>query len=132
MAGRIVTRTVVNPRAIAAISSGLAEGLGTMAESILARTNPPDDPATSAQIAGGYGVWVDGQQVAGSGDAPHGVTPGPGVTLVVGYDFPARFNEIGSAHQPGRPFFTPEVLATVPGAPEFLRGPVQSRLAGRS
>lgn len=130
MARKVNARTVVNRQALTAIRAGEVNGMEALGQAIVARVHPPDDPATKARIPVDYGVWADGRKVAGGASKPHGTAIKQGVTLVVGVGFPGRFNEIGTSHQPARPFFTPEVLAELPETGNYLRPKVQAALRG--
>jgi hypothetical protein len=133
MAGRVSARTVVNRAALDAIRGAFVDGMAAMGTALVAGTHPPDDDPIGVGLVkeGDWAVWSDGKKVAGTGAKPKGVTTRHGVTLVVGYPFPARFNELGTIHQPARPFFTPTVLRIVPGVSEdYLRAPVRRALGG--
>ncbi len=53
-----------------------------------------------------------------------------GITLLAGFPFPARFNEMGTIHQPARPFFTPTLVEVLPGSDRYLSLAVRKRIAG--
>lgn len=127
------SRTVLNRRTLNALQAGFVDGLEDLGQAVLAATHPPhDDPAGQGlQVAGDYGVWANGRKVAGGATRkPRSVRTGKGITLVVGFPFPARFNEIGTVHQPARPFLTPAVLAETPNTPDLLGRKVRARLSG--
>lgn len=128
MARKPNVRTVLNRRALTAIRAGLVDGVEGLGQAIVARTHPPDDPRTAETIGVDYGVWADGRKVAGGASKPRGQSVRKGVTLVVGVGFPGRFNEIGTVHQPARPFFTPEVLAEIPETAGYLRPAVKAAI----
>lgn len=131
MARRETRATVVNRQALDAIRRGFVEGMAEQGRAVIADTNPPDDdPIGQGLVAeGDWGVWADGKKVAGTARKPRGANVKTGVTLLAGYPFPARFNEIGTVHQPGRPFFTPTVLRDLPGIAEsHFRRPVRLAL----
>ncbi len=65
--------------------------------------------------SGAAATYIDGRKVAGTGSAPRGQARKLGVTTIVGYGFPGRFNEVGTVNQPARPFFTPAMAAEVQG-----------------
>lgn len=127
---RTNARTVINRKALTAIRAGLVDGVEDLGRAIVARINPPDDPTTSETIGVDYGVWADGRKVAGGATKPRSQSVRKGVTLVVGVGFPGRFNEIGTVHQPARPFFTPEVLAEIPETAGYLRPAVKRAIGG--
>lgn len=128
MARKVSSRTVVNRKALTAIRAGLVDGMEAVGQAIVGQTRPPDDPTTVHKIEGDWGVWSDGRKVAGTAAKPRGAGIKQGVTLLVGFPFPARFNEMGTIHQPARPFFTPTVTEVVPGTGKYLSPAVRKRL----
>lgn len=133
MARKLSSRVVVNRKALSAIREGAVAGLEQLAIDTLAAAAPnvPDDDPIGVGLVttGSYGVWADGKKVAGLGQKPRREKVKTGVTLIVGYDFPARFNEGGTIHQPARPFLTPAMVKEVPGADKTLGVQVRRRLA---
>lgn len=133
MARKVSVRTVANKAALTAISNGLAEGLASVGRTIIERTRPPDaEPFGKGLVTtGDWGVWAGTRKVDGTASKPKQVRLKQGVvTLVAGYGFPGRFQELGTIRQPARPFLTPPVLEVTPTTPDHLRGPVQRALAG--
>lgn len=129
MARKISSRTVVNRKALSAISAGFVDGLEELGRTIVERVEPPDDPATKERIVGDYGVWANGRKVAGGASKPRAARVKEGITLIVGYPFPMRLQELGSVHQPARPVFSPVAFAELPGMGAYLKPPVRARLA---
>jgi hypothetical protein len=132
MARKINARTVVNRKALNAISSGFVAGMEAMGKAIIDRTTPPDaEPFGEGLVTtGDYGVWAGTKKVAGTATKPRAVRLSKtGITLLAGYGFPGRFQELGTIHQPARPFFTPSVLGELPDTHDHLKGPVRKALA---
>lgn len=128
---KVSARCVLNYKALDAIRKGLVDGLSDMGRATIADTHAPDDDPTGQGLVttGDWGVWADGRKVAGTASKPRTVkTPKGAIVLVVGYGFPGRFNELGTVHQPARPFLTPAMLETIPGTEDYVRGPVRAWL----
>ena len=116
MAGyKPTARTVLNRERLHEVDFALAKGLERLAEDVLERTDPPDAPVYGVGLIenGAYISYVDGKRVGGTtGKKPKSFkVRGQGVSIAVGFPFPARFNEIGTVKQPARPFFAPAVIA---------------------
>jgi hypothetical protein len=134
---KMTARVVLNRAALNELTLGVADGLFELAEKIISAANPPDDtPIGVGLVEAGAaiafvgrkkvgGTTVLGRQVA----KPRSATLGPGVTVIGGYGFPARFQELGTVHQPARPFLTPALLAELPGAAGYIRSAVSRRAA---
>jgi hypothetical protein len=120
-------RTVINRQALTALRAGFVDGMERFGQEIIARTNPPDDPATAKKIKGDWGVWSDGRKVAGTAAKPRGASVKQGVTLLAGFEFPARLQETGSVHQPARPFFSPEINGITEEIPGFMKAGVNAK-----
>lgn len=132
MARKVTARTVLNYKALDAISKGLADGMAILGKVIIAHTEPPDaEPFGKGLVTtGDYGVWVKGRKVAGTATKPRAARLSKtGITLLVGYGFPGRFQELGTVRQPARPFFTPVVNRELPGLEDHLKSPVRRALA---
>lgn len=132
MARKVSSRTVVNRKALDAISGGIVDGLAHMGATIIGRTRPPDaEPFGKGLVTtGDWGVWAGTRKVAGTASKPRGVKTAKGtIVMVVGFGFPGRFQELGTINQPARPFFTPVVLAETPATADHLRAPVRRALA---
>lgn len=89
-------------------------GLLAVAEEALARTDVWDQPPYGQGLIrqGAASGWLDGEQVGGTADLPTGEST-EGIVAYVGFPFPARFQEMGTVHQPARPRFAPAVLWAV-------------------
>lgn len=127
-----MNRVVVNPRARKAIRAGYVEGLAKLGEEFLEQTRPdiPDRPPIGEGLVteGAYGVFVDGERVAGTADLPR-QTSREGVVLVAGYPSPMRFHEEGTIHEPARPVLTPVIHELTPRTPEIVAPAVRKQLA---
>jgi HK97 gp10 family phage protein len=117
-------RVRMNREALGVILREYADGMQAVGEQIIVAANPrvPDAPPLGAGLVktGAAVTYVEGKKVAGSGTAPRGSVPRTGVTTVVGYGFPGRFQEVGTQHQPARPFFTPAMASVIPDAPKTV------------
>jgi hypothetical protein len=131
MPRKISARTVVNRKALDAIRAGLVDGMEAIGQAFVGRADPPDDPTTAERIIGDYGIWADGRKVAGTATKPRRTSVKQGVTLIAGFPFPARFNELGTIHQPARPFATPAMTETLPGAAGYIKPKVRAKLGNR-
>lgn len=127
-------RIVINRDALAEIDRGLATGLEALGDRVLDTVHPPDATPYGRGLVdqGGWISYVDGKVV---GTSTPGVKKpkamavrGKGVTLGVGFDFPGRFQEMGTVHQPARPFLTPAVMAVV-GNDGAVEGALRTALA---
>jgi hypothetical protein len=117
-------RVVLNQRALSAMSAALADGLGDWAQDVLGATKPPDATPFGEGLVttGGYGVWAAGRKVGGGADKPRQARLNrTGITMIMGWGFPARFQETGTIHQPARPFFTPVIMAKIPELAGFMQ-----------
>ena len=130
---KVSARTVLNRKCLDAISGGFVDGMAALGQAILERTRPPDAAPFGEGLVttGDWGVWAGRRKAAGTASKPRTVRLSKtGITLVAGYDFPGRFQELGTIHQPARPFFTPSVVGEIPATEDHLRAPVRQALAG--
>lgn len=114
-------RMVLNREALHQVDLAMAEGLEAVALEVLSIADPnvPDAAPFGEGLIerGGHLTYVDGKKVGG--DSRVNRKPrdfkvrGQGVAVAAGYTFPAKFNEIGTVHQPARPFLTPAVMSVV-------------------
>lgn len=113
------------------LREAVAHGFLRIGEEVLASADVPDAPPYGVGLVkrGATGAWVEGQKVGGAADAPSEVDTS-GVVGVVGYGFPARFQEMGTVHQPARPFLTPAVMAVQPRAGDIIVQEVKARIGG--
>ena len=118
MAGRVTAKTIVNRQALTSIRGRFVDGMDAIGAKVIDVATPhvPDAPPYGKGLVerGGYAVWSDGQKVAGAAAKPRGEVPKVGVTLMVGYDFPARFLEEGTIYITPRPWVTPAMLEVLP------------------
>lgn len=115
----------------------MAGGMEWWAMEVLNRAKVPDQPLIGQGLVerGGFISYVYGKRVGGDADRkPKTLRVGKGTTVAVGYSFPARFNEMGTVHQPPRPFFLPAVVSVVGDSgviygalAEALKGQLRSR-----
>jgi hypothetical protein len=128
-------RVVLNQQALGELDRGLATGLEVLAMEVLRVVKPPDATPFGVGLVdrGGAIAYVDGKKVGGS--APDVKKPkamrvrGKGVVVGVGFGFPGRFQEVGTSHQPSRPFLTPAVMSVVKNDGAVI-GALRTALAG--
>lgn len=132
MPRRPSARVVMNRQAVDAIWLGYADGMQQVGLNVLERTRPrvPDRPPIGKGLvkSGRATTYVNGQKVAGTSNAPRASHPPGGIITVIGYGFPGRFNEVGTIHQPARPFLTPGMAAEVPSAGPAAAVAIERRL----
>lgn len=132
MARKVSRRTVLNFKTLGAIQQGLVEGMAAVGRAVIAKTTPPDaEPFGKGLVTtGDWGIWAGTRKVAGTATKPKTVRlPKTGATLIVGYGFPGRYQEMGTINQPARPFLTPAMLEELPGVEDALKAPVRRALA---
>lgn len=133
MARKVNRHTILNYKTLGAIQQGLVEGLAAVGAAVIEKTTPPDaEPFGKGLVTtGDWGVWAGTRKVAGTATKPRSVRlPKTGATLIAGYGFPGRFQELGTINQPARPFFTPAMLEEFPGVTDALKAPVRRALQG--
>ena len=130
-------RVRINYAKLDALIAGCVDGLAVVGQAIIDDTRPgvPDEPPLGVGLVntGGYVVYVDGHKVAGTASIRLGRRnpmnpPRKGITLYVGYDFPARFLHNGTIHISPRPFFAPHFFADVRGLAAAVRPAVDAKL----
>jgi hypothetical protein len=127
-------RMVLNRKAFDAITLAAADGLFEMGKAIVAGADVPDAPPLTKGLVEGGGViaYVKGSQGAAKKVAettiggqtikkPRAARIKPGATVIVGFGFPGRFVELGTATMPAQPFLTPALMERIPDAGEFVR-----------
>ncbi|HUU36465.1 MAG TPA: hypothetical protein VMW48_20510, partial [Vicinamibacterales bacterium] len=83
-----------------------------LADEVLKVADVPVDTG-GLRMMGDSIAYVDGKRVGGVAAKPKAFkVRGQGVSVAVGYPFPARFNEMGTVKQPPRPFLAPAIMAT--------------------
>lgn len=140
MARKPSTRVVLNRANLTELGLAVAEGLEEVARTIVETAQPPDATPFGEGLVteGGWLVYVGPKKVAGG--SLTGLQPKKprelrvaGTTTAVaiaGFGFPARFQEIGTARQPSRPFLWPAALRVVPIAGAIMASIVAPRLRG--
>jgi hypothetical protein len=130
MARKVSVWVVANRKALDAIRQGYVDGLEEIGKVLIEQTEPLDDPATPEKIVGDWGVWADGRKVAGTAAKPRAADTKKGLTLLAGFPFPMRFDEIGTIHQPPRPRFSPTLSVVIPGSGRYVSIAVRKATAG--
>jgi hypothetical protein len=132
VANRYAVKTTINKRAVKALDDGLAAGLARVGALTIALATPhvPDQPPYGKGLVekGAWGVFRDGERLDGTADLPRSA-PRTGFVLVVGYPFPARFNERGTVHQIARPFVDPAMVEALTRLPEEMKAGVARFIA---
>ncbi len=126
------SRVELNRAAVGEVYAAAGDGLLALADAMLANTHPHDHEPYGRGLVkrGGTGVWVNGKKTGGNASKPRQLRlDKPGATAIVGYGFPARFEEIGTVDTPSHPFLTPGVMRTLPDAEVHISPAVQRRLA---
>lgn len=139
MAGKYNARVVVNRKAVATLDLIHADGLLAVAKAVVEEANPPDATPYGQGLvnAGGAIAYVGSKKVGGFGQdgrqppKPRGlaVKGSTEVVAIAGYGFPGRFQEMGTVHQPARPFLTPAVFRVWPRMQGIFRQATAYRIA---
>lgn len=131
-------RVTLNRSVLNEVVLAVADGMFAVGKAVIESTHPPDAPPFTEGLVknGGVLAYVNGKKVAGFG--LDGKEPKPpravhisrqqGVVVIVGWGPPTRFNEMGTIHQPPRPFFTPAADSTLPRAAAIMRPVVRPKL----
>jgi hypothetical protein len=125
------SRVVLNRSRLSRVRGALADGLAAVAEAVIEASDPPDATPFGEGLVttGGTYVVVDGKKVSGNASKPRGAkVPKPGIMAIAGFGFPGRFQELGTIHQPARPFLTPAMQKVAPAAPTIMAVPVKAQL----
>lgn len=133
------SRVVLNRAAIDGVTLAIADGVFEVVKAIVEEAHPPDETPYGVGLvkAGGALTYVGPKKVNGFGlDGRQPAKPRAvkvagtqGIVGVAGYGFPARFQELGTVHQPARPFLWPAVGRVVPRIPGIMRQAAAYRLA---
>lgn len=123
-------KMALNREALDQITRAAVDGAFELAKAIVFGANVPDAPPFGEGLieTGGVIAYVDRKKVAEASKSgatikrPRAAKLGKGIVVIGG--FGARhghFAEFGTIHQPARPFLTPELMATLPDAGEFIK-----------
>jgi hypothetical protein len=127
-------RVETNRAALDAAWLAVADGLLAVGEAIVDEAHPPDAPPYGQGLVnrGAAGVWVNGKKVGGEAAKPRGIRVKQyPIVGVAGFGFPARFQEMGTVHQPARPFLTPAANEVKGSSPATIRDVVAAKIGGR-
>lgn len=137
MATKRHARVKLNRKAIDGVNLALADGMTAVGKAILDQAHWPDATPYGVGLvtSGGVLTYVGKRKVDGFGQdgsqprKPRAVRLADGIIkTVVGWGFPARFQEFGTVHQPARPVATPARNAVVPRINAIMRQATQYRL----
>jgi hypothetical protein len=124
-------RIVLNRQFFDALTLATADGLFELSKEIVDGANVPDaTPLGQGLVEGGgvlayvgrkrVGVYGTGGQTSVSKPRAAKLNP-TGITVIGGFGFPARFLEEGTVHMAAQPFVTPELMARIPDAGDFIK-----------
>lgn len=130
------SKVVLNRSALDQVTLALADGLFAVGKAIVdaGATVAPDSPyepypaSEGLPKQGGVLAYHDGKKIGGYGldgkqprvpRAAH-ISRSRGVVVIVGWGFPARFNEFGTVRTPAQPFFAASVDAALPQATQIM------------
>lgn len=132
------SRVVLNRKAVEGVRLAIADGVHQVAKAVVQEADPPDDTPYGVGLvrAGGTLAYVDGKKIDDwSQDGttvkkPRALRLGkPSIVGVGGYGFPARFQELGTVHQPARPFLAPTRDRVVGRIPSIMARAAKYRIA---
>jgi hypothetical protein len=117
------TRVELNRKALNNIAMAFVDGVSAIGQAIIENADPPDATPFGVGLVGQGGVltYIGPKQVFAwslSGPKPQKpksvkVRSETGNILgIVGFGFPGKFQELGTIHQPARPFLWPAVNRT--------------------
>jgi hypothetical protein len=114
------TRVNLNRAKLTQVQEAIADGLLHFGHEVAleAAARAPDATPYGVGLVDSWGAvaYVDGRKVgdiSGDGKAvakPRGVRVAKGLTMLVGFSMPARFQEFGTVNHGAQPFFTPAVM----------------------
>ena len=136
------SRVVLNRSALDQTILAIGDGLFAVGKEIIDTAKPPDASPFGEGLPkqGGVLAYAGGKKIAGYGldgkqprvpRAAH-ISRQRGVVVIVGWGFPARFNELGSIHNTPNPFFTRAVDEVLPRAQSIMRQHVKLPKADRA
>jgi hypothetical protein len=134
------SRVKINRKTVDQVRLAVADGAFAIAKAVVLEADPPDATPFGEGLVttGGALAYVGPKKVAGwseDGTQPkkpravrvRGTTDE--IVAVGGFGFPALFNELGTVHQPARPFFLPAMNRVIPRAPGIMRQAAAYRIA---
>lgn len=134
MARKPSARVVLNRERLTAVGVAVADGVAEVCRTIIEVAEPPDAAPFGEGLVtrGGYLVYLGPKKVAGwmtGGLQPKKprkfrVQGTSGITAMVGFGFPARFQEFGTVHHGAQPFFVPAIEQVIPHIPAIMRSVV--------
>jgi hypothetical protein len=118
----------------------VADGIFEVGKAVIENADPPDASPYGEGLPqqGGVLAYIDGKKV--NGWSLQGNQPKPpraarisrtrGTVILVGWGFPARFNETGTVEMAAQPFFTPSAdeIVTPASATRIMAPVVSGRL----
>ncbi len=132
------SRVKLNRAALHGVALAVADGFLEVGKEIVVTADPPDATPFGAGLVtrGGTLVYVGADKVGGwgiDGKQPKkprafAVKGTSGIHGVVGFGFPARFQEFGTVHHGAQPFFTPAVDRVIPRITSIIRKAASYRL----
>jgi HK97 gp10 family phage protein len=138
MARKPTARVVLNRSRLDQVTLAVADGMFAVGKAIIETARPPDAPPYGEGLRdqGGVLVYVDGKKVAGFGldgkqpKPPRAakVSRGQGIHVIVGWGFPGRFVELGTAKMAAQPFLTPAADEVLARATEIMAPVVKEAL----
>lgn len=141
------SKIAINRSRVDGVMLAVADGMFEVGKQMVeaAATTAPDYPTGRWPIneglpkQGGVLAYYDGKKVAGYG--LDGRQPRPpraarvsrsrGIIVIVGWGFPARFNEFGTVKMPANPFFTPAADRIEPQAVPIMTPVVSAELGSK-
>jgi hypothetical protein len=126
---RRAAKVVLNRAALDELVLKAADGAFEFAKSVIDGADVPDATPFGEGLVtqGGVIAYVDRKLIATyakNGDSvkkPRAAKLGKGIVIIGGFGFPGRFQETGTIKQAAKPFVTPELLAELPGAQDFIK-----------
>ena len=116
MARKPSAKVVLNRAALSELDLAIATGVEELVRTVIETAEPPDATPFGEGLVteGGWAVYAGSKKVGGGSLAgpqprkPRGLKlASDAITGIAGFGFPARFQEVGTVHQPSRPFLWP-------------------------
>lgn len=135
MARKPSSRVVLARAGLDELRLAVADGLLEVGQTIVETADPPDATPYGEGLVthGGVLVYADRKKVAGWSQRgtqpkkPRAARLGRGITLLVGWGFPGRFQEFGTVHHRAQPFATPAAQEVMAQAGAIMAPIVKSR-----